>query len=100
MGCSSLPSASQSSQSISLVAHRMMGMRRVPAWDFGSRLLLLGLSNRYSTIINRIRLLNDEKRREHGEEQEENCGEGEKAQKIQFQPPLAVKQRRLQPEVP
>jgi hypothetical protein len=26
-------------------------------------LLLLGLSNRYSTIINRIRLLNDEKRR-------------------------------------
>jgi hypothetical protein len=28
-------------------------------------LLLLGLSNRYSTIINRIRLLNDEKRRFH-----------------------------------
>jgi hypothetical protein len=28
-------------------------------------LLLLGLNNRYSTIINRIRLLNDEKRKYH-----------------------------------
>ncbi len=51
-------------QTIQITAIQVIQAMLAPALGISAvGLLLLGLSNRYSTIVNRIRLLNDEKRR-------------------------------------